>query len=104
MKIFQAIKKIFKKKEYYYPREFCIIDYSSLALSFGVRDNRNKIISRYFVNDFGNLEVKTYPYSEELVSVLQEENHIPFYDKTTKKIKLPIFARILPSEISFTTR
>ena len=58
-----VLKKMFnlifrKKEELQYPDEIAIVDYTPTALENGIKDNRNKIIKRYFYNKFGNLQPK----------------------------------------------
>lgn len=92
-------------KEYHedleYPRDFAFIDYSPVAKQKGVRDNKNKMIYRYFINKYGNRELKTYRYSEERIHSLREVYNIPVFDKTKTEEILPIFGKALPSEASF---
>jgi len=104
-KIFEFIKNIFKKKEKLdYPRDFALIDFSEVATGLGVKGDKNKIITRFFTNRFGNLETKKYRYSEERVDILRNLHHVPVHDKTTQQIKFPIFSRILPGEINFLSK
>lgn len=100
--VFNFIASLFsKRKKLDYPGDFAIIDFSSLAQQRGLRQDRNKIISRYFINRFGNMEVKKYRYSEERVQALKLIHKIPVYDRTKKESKFPVFARILPQEIRY---
>ena len=102
----EFFKKLFgiKDKELEYPQEFIIVDFSPEALRENVLDNQNKIIYRYFQDGFGNVLVKKYPYSISRLKALQEVYHLPFTDKTKGEIRFPIWAKILPSEITYTTR
>jgi len=84
-----------------YPSDFAIIDFSKVALRLGVKDDRNKIILRYFVNGFGNYELKKYRFSEERVFLLGEIHKIPVFDKTKKDMRFPVYSRISPGEVVF---
>lgn len=101
MGLIKWIKSFFKKIELGYPNDFAIIDYSPVASENGIKTNRNKVISRFSKNSFGNIELKKYRYSEERVKSLQDIYKIPVYDKTKKDLRFPVFSRILPSEIRF---
>lgn len=85
-----------------YPSDFAIIDFSKIASRLGVKDDRNKVIFRYFVNRFGNYELKKYRYSEERVFILKEIQKIPFFDKTKLNIRFPVYSRVMPGEAKFT--
>lgn len=103
------IKKILnfifgKEKELEYPIDFAIIDFSPIALENGIIDNQNKIITRYYYDKYGNLQKKIYRYCEERVFALQEIYKIPIYDKTSKPPRFPVFGRLLPGEITYTSR
>ncbi len=91
-----------KKQHVPYPNDFGIIDWTPLSLSRGLKGNRNKIIYRYFINHFGNRELKKYRYSEERVQALIQIHRIPIFDKTRQNPILPIYAKILPGEASYT--
>ena len=93
---------IFGKEKLKYPNDFFIVDYSPLAQEYGFKDNKNKLIFRYFMNNYGNIELKKYRYSEERVMALNEIHKIPGYDKTKKEVRFPVFSRILPGEVRFT--
>lgn len=97
------IEIIFGKKQEYldYPSDFAIVDFSKFSLRLGVKDDRNKIILRYFVNQFGNFELKKYRYSEERVHLLREVHNIPVFDKTKKDLRFPVYSRISPGEAQF---
>lgn len=103
-KIFDSIKGWFKgpQQKMGYPRNFAIIDFSKIAFRLGMKDDKNKIILRYFVNRFGNYELKKYRYSEERVHVLSQIHKIPFFDKTKKEVRFPVYSRIMPGEATFT--
>lgn len=101
----QKIKEFFYGKESLpYPRDFAIIDWSSRSQELGVKGMRNKIITRYFRNTYGNVEIRKYPFSEQRVYALQEIHRIPIYDKTRKASILPVFSKILPNEARYLTR
>lgn len=85
-----------------YPPDFYLIDFSPIAQELGMKDNKNKIIYRYFINNYGNVELKKYRYSEERIHALTTIHKIPGYDKTKKEVRFPVFSRILPGEIRFT--
>ena len=105
LKILKKIKDLFKKEvELKYPSDFAIIDFSEQAQKLGVRDNKNKIITRFFINEFGKVEIKRYRYSQEREHTLKEVHKIPIHDRTKQKIIYPVYARILPEEINFTYR
>jgi len=97
--------KIFKKKkpELDYPSDFAIVDLSSVALELGLKDDFNKVIIRYFYNSFGFLTQKKYPYSQARIKALRTVYKIPVFDKTEVDAKFPVFAKLLPSEIKYTT-
>ena len=103
-KIFNSIKEWFKgpQPKRGYPRDFAIIDLSKIAFRLGMKDDRNKLILRYFVNRFGNYELKKYRYSEERVHVLSQIHKIPFFNKTKKDVRFPVYSRIMPGEATFT--
>ena len=90
-----------KKEHLNYPADFAIIDFSKISLRLGVNDDRNKVILRYTVNEFGNYELKKYRYSEERVSLLQEVHKIPVFDKTKQDLRFPVYSRISPGEAKF---
>lgn len=101
-KFFKWVVSLFHRREKLdYPGDFAIIDFSQLAQQRGLKQDRNKVISRYFMNRFGNMKVKKYRYSEERVQALKIIHKIPIYDRTKKENKFPVFARILPQEIRF---
>ena len=103
-KIFNSIKGWFEGQQQQsgYPRDFAIIDFSKIAFRLGMKDDKNKIILRYFVNRFGNYELKKYRYSEERVHVLSQIPKIPFFNKTKKDVRFPVYSRIMPGEATFT--
>jgi len=84
-----------------YPSDFAIVDYSKVSLRLGVKDDRNKIILRYSINQFGNYESKKYRYSEERVHLLREIHKIPVFDKTKQDLRFPVYSRISPGEAKF---
>ena len=87
-----------------YPRDFFIVQFSGVALGLGVKDNRNKVIRRFYVNKFGNFIEKRYRYSEERVHALKKIHKVPGYDKTkNEEVRFPVFARIMPGEAVFKT-
>ena len=90
-----------KEEALNYPSDFAIVDFSKIALRLGVKDDRNKIILRYFVNEFGNFELKKYRFSEERVHLLTEVHKIPVFDKTKQDMRFPVYSRISPGEITF---
>jgi len=90
-----------KQPKLNYPSDFAIIDFSKVALRLGVKDDRNKIILRYSVNQFGNFELKKYRFSEERVHLLQEIHKIPVFDKTKQDLRFPVYSRISPGEAKF---
>lgn len=92
------------KSDLRYPNDFAIIDYSAVAKELGVRGDRNKVITRFFMNRFNNLEARKYRYSEARVFTLQEIQKVPIYDKTKEKPRFPVFSRVLPGEVQFLTK
>ena len=90
-----------KQKSSDYPQDFAVVDFSKVALRLGVKDDRNKIILRYFINEFGNYEQKKYRYSEERVQLLREIHKIPVFDKTKQDMRFPVYSKISPGEIAF---
>jgi len=106
IKIINAIFKTeFGKKEIpKYPKDFLIIDFSPIALQAGIKGDQNKIIYRYFLDDFGNVIIKKYRYSIARLKALREVFNIPFYDKTKFEQRFPIWAKIMPSEIQYSTK
>jgi len=103
MKIINYVKNWLNRniEEKDYPRDFGLVDYSKASLILGIKDDKNKIILRYFINEFGNYELKKYRYSEERVFLLQEIHKIPIFDKTKKNLKFPIYSRISPGEAQY---
>ncbi|MEA3248153.1 MAG: hypothetical protein U9Q73_00430 [Nanoarchaeota archaeon] len=85
-----------------YPRDFAIIDFSKIAFRLGIKDDKNKVILRYSVNNFGNLELKKHRYSEERKHVLSQIHKIPFFDKTKQAVRFPVYSKIMPGEATFT--
>ena len=102
-KIFNFIKGLIypQQQQAGYPRDFAIIDFSKIAFRLGMKDDKNKIILRYFRNRFGNYQLKKYRYSEERVHVLSKIHKIPFFDKTKKDVRFPVHSRIMPGEVAF---
>ena len=103
-KIFSSIREWWRGPQPLngYPRDFFIIDFSKIAFRLGMKDDKNKIILRYFINHFGNYELKKYRYSEERVHVISKIHKIPFFDKTKKDVRFPVYSRIMPGESTFT--
>ena len=103
-KIKNFIKRLLngKQQKIEYPADFAIIDLSKIAFRLGMKDDRNKLILRYFINRFGNYELKKYRYSEERIHVLSKINKVPFFDKTKKEIRFPVYSKIMPGEATFT--
>ena len=93
---------LFKKKKIVlnYPVDFAFVEFTRQAIRLGVEDDSNKIIKRFFINRFGNYEVKIYKYTEERAYNLKEIFGIPIYDKT-KKTKFPVLFEVLPGEVQF---
>jgi len=102
-KISSIVNFIFGRKEpkLEYPSDFAIIDYSKVSLRIGAKDDRNKLILRYFVNHFSNFELKKYRYSEERVNLLKEIHKIPVFDKTKQDQRFPVYSRINPGEVKY---
>lgn len=81
-----------------------LITYTKEGLEKGIRDDQNKQIIYHSYNRYGNLKEVTYPYSEARVFALEKIRKIPVFDKTQKEEKFPIWNRVLPQEVSFTTK
>jgi len=87
-----------------YPYDFCIIDYSVIAKQNGIKDEQNKIIFRYFFDEYGNRKIKKYPYTKQRAFALKEVHNIPIFDKTIQKeTGFPVFGKILPSEVEWSS-
>lgn len=97
-KIVELIKG---KKVPDYPSEFVIIDYSPIAKNRGVVDDQNKLIYKFSFNNYGFREINKFPFNEAHINILKKVYNLPVYDKTQKQEILPIFAKILPSELEF---
>lgn len=96
-----ALKELLKlfvkeKPKYEYPYEFFIIKFSENAKKDAIFDDTTKIIEHYR----GNV-IRTYPYTEEKVEVLHDENDVPFFDETTEEFKVRIDKRINPALIQY---
>ena len=104
IKFIDSIIKLFRRPRQTntYPRDFALIDFSKIAFRLGMKDDKNKLILRYFVNRFGNYELKKSRYSEERVNVLTQIHKIPFFDKTKQEVRFPVYSRIMPGEATFT--
>lgn len=85
-----------------YPNDFAIIDFSSIALRNNIRTEQNKLIYRYFYDEFGNLITKKYRYSKARVNSFKEVLKIPIYDKTKEEPRFPVFKKIFPGEVVYT--
>lgn len=105
MKILNKVKKLlgFEKQKLNWPDSFYIIDYSSVAMENGLKDDRNKIIYLYYIDEYGKRKVKKYEYSEEMVNSIETIFKVSGFDKTQELMsqKLPVFARILPMEVEY---
>ena len=100
--MFELITKIFKKEpEPKYPIPFGLIKFTEIALLKNIKDEQNKIIVVYQVNDYGNIEQKKYKYSEVMVSILENKG-IPIYDKTKTEQRFAVFLKEIPGEITYT--
>ncbi len=85
-----------------YPSEFLLIDYSPIALKENILDDQNKLIYQYTYNFFlQKYEIKKLRYSEARLKAIQEVKNIPFFDKTKFEQRFPVWAKILPSEITY---
>lgn len=93
-----------EEKEIEYPDDFAIVDFSAIALRKNIRDDQNKIIYRYFNDGYGNVILKKYRYDKQRLKALQEIHSIPIFDKTRQEPRFPVFGKILPSEIEYTTK
>ncbi len=102
--LYFIIGKEYKEESPPYPSHFAMINYSPIALKENIRNEQNKLIYEYFVNELGKLVVivvKKYRYSKARIISLREVKKIPIYDKTKIKQEFPIFAKILPGEVSY---
>ena len=97
-KIKEAIFGKPQEEEKQYPDSFLLVKYSNVAMEDGVEDDSNKIILFYTFNKFSRRVVKTFPYSDERLMTLQRVYNVPFFDKTEKSIKFPVFSRMNPGE------
>jgi len=75
--------------------------FQKVSLRLGVKDDKNKVILRYFINKFRNYELRKYRYSEERVHLLKEIHKIPIFDKTKLDLRFPVYSRISPGEAKF---
>jgi len=87
-----------------YPFPFAIINYTDIALQNNIKDNQNKVILKYYFNNYGNVSIKKYRYSESMKYILENYHGIPVYDKTKGEQKFPVFVEELPGEIVYTKR
>jgi len=102
MKIIHKIKNMFKKEvRLNYPDDFAIVKFSDIAFENGIKGDSNKIIKRYFYDNFGNLKNKKYRYSQERISVLREVLNIPIFDKTEEELTFPVIGKIGLGVIKF---
>jgi len=95
------IEAIFGKKEeapLQFPDSFMLVKYSNVATEDGNEDDSNKVILFYRFNKFNRRVVDKFPYSDERLMTLQKVYGVPFFDKTEKNIKFPVFAKINPGE------
>ncbi len=90
-----------KEEKLEYPDEFILVDYSKPALEDGTESDLVKNITFYTFNRFGRRIIKVYPYTEEQLHALLVVHKIPYFDKTSRKIKYPVFAKINPSEVIY---
>jgi len=98
--------KIFgrKKEELKYPSEFAIIEYSPSALRQNIADEQNKNIYHYIYDPLlERYRLKIYRFSKARLECLQEIRGVPIYDKTKKETRFPVFSKIFPLEIKYTT-
>ncbi len=96
-------KKIFFKEEKKvdYPDSWLLVTFSDVAIEDGTEDDLNKKILFYHFNRFGRRVCKSYPYSDERLSSLQKIYNVPVFDKTDKRVKFPVYAKINPGEIVY---
>jgi len=99
--MFNWIKNFRKKERLSYPSDWAMITFSDTAIEKGVKDDRNKIIKRFFFNKFGNMKDKKYPYTEERVNSLQEIHKIPIIDRTQQEVRFPIFSKVTLNEARY---
>ena len=97
-----VLKFLGKKKLPPQLSDWAIVTTSPEALEKGTQDEFNKIIIRYSYNEYGYLQKKQYQFTQSRVHALRTIHKIPVFDKTiNEKIKFPVYAKILPSEISY---
>ena len=96
-------KKFFGKedKKVDYPDSWILVTFSDVAIEDGTEDDLNKKILFYHFNRFGRRICTTYPYSDERLSILQKVYNVPVFDKTEKRVKFPVYAKINPGEIVY---
>ncbi len=91
----------FKEEKLRYPIPFYIVKYTDVALQNNIRDEQNKVIIHYFMNKYGNIELKKYKYTESMINILNKKG-IPGLDKTKTEQRFPVFLKELPGEIQYT--
>ena len=100
--MFQNLINLFvAKKAETFPPSYLVVDWTEPSKEDGVMCDQNKIIIHVHYNRYGRLVQKKYPYSESRLHSLRKTHRIPYYDKTVKDIRHPIYSRVQPSEIKF---
>lgn len=97
----QILSKIFGNEASEFPAEFAIVDYSPEAKRKNIKDDQNKVIYRYYIDEFGYRAVKSYRFSKSQLSAIQETYKLPVLDKTQKEDKFPVYSDVSPSEIEY---
>jgi len=101
--ILNKAKKFFWKEEKKidYPDSWILVGFTDVAIADGTEDDLNKRILFYHFNRFGRKVCTSYPYSDERLSSLQRIYNVPVFDKTDRKVKFPVYAKINPGEIVY---
>ena len=90
-----------EEKKIDYPDSWLLVTFSDVAIEDGTEDDLNKRILFYHFNRFGRKVCTSYPYSDERLSSLQRIYNVPVFDKTDRKVKFPVYAKINPGEIVY---
>lgn len=101
-KIVKFILRI-KDKPQDYPIPFGIVTFTPEALDEGVTGDQNKQLIIYDYDFFGNLSTKVYPFSKSRIYAT-EKRGVPVFDKTKQEIRFPVFSKISPGEVVYTSR
>ncbi len=91
------------EEELKYPIPFALVVLSPEASKKGVKDDQNKLIIEYGYNTFGRVAARTYPYTEQRMHALEKIKKVPVFDKTQGEDRFPVFTKVLPQEVQYTT-